>query len=90
MLFVVSPSSGVSRWQSTYVRYKGQSEGQVCQDGWDKESSQSIQEQLVMPHNPNYPPRVHTNRNNALVPNGINMKILTAPAEFAVPVKQDR
>lgn len=76
-----------NRWQSTYVRYKGQSEGQVCQDGWDKSTSLNFQEH-VMTHSGTYPTRAHLR--NGLTPTGVNMRIITAPAEFAVPVKQDR
>lgn len=79
----------VSRWQSTYVKYKGQNEGQVCQQGWDLATSQSIQDQLALANNsafPNSRSPLHT----GLAPTGINMRMVTAPAEFAAPVKQDR
>lgn len=79
----------VNRWQSTYVKYKGQTEGQVCQHGWDLETSQNIQDQLALANNSAFP----TNRNplhSGLAPTGIHMRIVTSPAEFAAPVKQDR
>ncbi|CAD7701308.1 unnamed protein product [Ostreobium quekettii] len=84
-----APLPDVGRWQSTYVRYKGQTEGQVCQHGWEQATSQQVQDQLAMASNGGFAPG-RTPLHSALAPLAINMRIVTAPAEFAVPVKQDR
>ncbi|CAD7697834.1 unnamed protein product [Ostreobium quekettii] len=84
-----APLPDVARWQSTYVRYKGQSEGQVCQQGWEQSTSVHMQEQLAMAANGGFNAG-RTTLHSPLAPLAINMRIVTAPAEFAVPVKQDR
>lgn len=75
----------VQRWQSTYVRYHGQHEGQVTQNGWELASSQAgahREETMGVTSLP-----VATAGG---LPLSIQMRITAAPAEFAVPVKQDR
>lgn len=74
----------VQRWQSTYVRYRGQQEGQVSQTGWELSASQGVQCETALPCLPYTPSSI------AGAPLGIQMRITSAPAEFAVPVKQDR
>jgi len=78
-----APMPEVQRWQSTYVRYHGQHEGQVTQSGWELTLSQAgrHREETVMAV-----PSLATGG----LPTRIAMCITAAPAEFAVPVKQDR
>ena len=61
----------------------------MCQSGWDLATSQDNQDQLALANNSAFP----TNRSplhTGLAPTAIKMWIMTAPAEFAAPVKQDR
>jgi len=79
------PMPNVHRWQSTYVRYGGQQEGQVSANGWELSSSRIVHEGVQVSGFP-----LGSTAMNCGAPTGVQMKIVTAPAEFAVPVKQDR
>ena len=79
-------SLDVQRWQSTYVRYQGQHEGQVTQNGWELTSSPLRNREETMMNLSTVP----SMSPGAALPHAIQMRIISAPAEFAVPVKQDR
>eukprot|EP00210_Caulerpa_lentillifera_P008045 g7682.t1 len=79
------PMPNVQRWQSTYVRYAGHQEGQVTANGWELNASQRVQEEMQI----SCPP-FGNSAATAGAPIAVRMKIISAPAEFAVPVKQDR
>jgi hypothetical protein len=79
----------VAAWQATYVRYKCQAAAQVTQNGWDLSTSQSYADQLAI-EEPNAYLTEESLLYNGLAPKSIHIRIVDAPAEFAVPVKQDR
>ncbi|GIL70201.1 hypothetical protein Vretimale_3493 [Volvox reticuliferus] len=74
------PFPDVDRWQTTYVRYSSSETAQAR--GWDMEccrrnlSSLGVNDHPILRHK--------------VLPDTINMRIIEAPAEFALPVKQDR
>lgn len=72
-----------------YVRYKCQPEAQVSNAGWDLSTSQRYADQLLLEEQLPY---INNNSllHNSLAPTSISLRIIEAPAEFAVPVKQDR
>lgn len=77
----------VERWQTQYVRYKTQPEAHVSGGGWDLAASRRFAEEMAgedgglleaaLLHSP-------------LSPRRVTLRVVEAPAEFAVPVKQDR
>lgn len=72
-----------------YVRYKCQPEAQVTQTGWDLAMSQRYADQLALEEQQPYLSE-ESLLYNGLAPTNIALRIVEAPAEFAVPVKQDR
>jgi len=72
-----------------YVRYKCQPEAQITNAGWDLATSQRYADQLAAEEQQNYV-REESLLYNGLAPTSISLRIVEAPAEFAVPVKQDR
>jgi hypothetical protein len=72
-----------------YVRYKCQPEAQVTQTGWDLSMSQRYADQLALEEQQPYLSE-ESLLYNGLAPTNIALRIVEAPAEFAVPVKQDR
>ncbi len=72
-----------------YVRYKSQAEAQVTQSGWELATSQRLhdssslseQQPFMNADSPLY---------SGYAPTHVNLRIIESPAEFAVPVKQDR
>jgi hypothetical protein len=81
--------AGVEKWQTMYVRYKCQPEAQVTQTGWDLSMSQRYADQLALEEQQPYLSE-ESLLYNGLAPTNIALRIVEAPAEFAVPVKQDR
>eukprot|EP00882_Tetradesmus_deserticola_P033554 GHRQ01038344.1.p1 GENE.GHRQ01038344.1~~GHRQ01038344.1.p1 ORF type:complete len:243 (+),score=65.99 GHRQ01038344.1:241-969(+) len=79
----------VEKWQTMYVRYKCQPEAQVTQSGWDLSMSQRYADQLALEEQQPYLSE-ESLLYNGLAPTNIALRIVEAPAEFAVPVKQDR
>lgn len=79
----------VEKLQSMYVRYKCQPEAQITNLGWDLATSQRYADQLAAEEQQAYV-REESLLYNGLAPTGISLRIIEAPAEFAVPVKQDR
>lgn len=79
----------VDRLQTMYVRYKCMPEAQVTQAGWDLATSQRYADQLAAEENQAYL-REESLLYNGVAPVSIALHIVDAPAEFAVPVKQDR
>lgn len=80
---------GVDKWQATYVRYKCQPEAQLTQTGWNLSTSQQYADQLAMEEHLPYLTE-ESLLYNGLAPTRIFIRILEAPTEFGVPVKQDR
>lgn len=72
-----------------YVRYKCQPEAQITNAGWDLATSQRYADQLAAEEQQAYV-REESLLYNGLAPTSISLRIIEAPAEFAVPVKQDR
>lgn len=72
-----------------YVRYKCQPEAQVTSSGWDLSTSQRFADQLALEEQQPYLSE-ESLLYNGLAPTNIALRIVEAPAEFAVPVKQDR
>jgi hypothetical protein len=72
-----------------YVRYKCQPEAQITSAGWDLATSQRYADQLAAEEQQAYV-REESLLYNGLAPTSISLRITEAPAEFAVPVKQDR
>ena len=79
----------VEKLQSMYVRYKCQPEAQITSTGWDLATSQRYADQLAAEEQQAYV-REESLLYNGLAPTSISLRIIEAPAEFAVPVKQDR
>lgn len=80
---------GVERWQTTYVRYKTQPEAAAVgpSAGWQLAESRRFAEQLAAEEG-GFP-------EDGLLYSGaaplrVALRIVEAPAEYAVPVKQDR
>lgn len=76
----------VCKWQSTYVRYCDQHEAVQTKDGWSLWTSrtapmQGFDGQRSLKSFPGF-----ENLRSCTV----NMKVIRSPAEFAIPVKQDR
>lgn len=84
---VLRTRAGCERLQTTYVRYRGKG-AIVAPQGWElnacrRNCTQLIQNQdLFVPED--HP--IYTD----FVPVSVDIKLLEAPAEFAMPVKQDR
>ncbi|EFJ50616.1 hypothetical protein VOLCADRAFT_116796 [Volvox carteri f. nagariensis] len=74
------PFPDVDRWQTTYVRYSSSETAQAR--GWNAECCRRNLHSLGVNDHPIL--RQHN------LPDAINMRIIEAPAEFALPVKQDR
>lgn len=77
----------VERWQTGYVRYKTQPEATVAHTGWELAASRRYAEKLAAEE--------AAFGEDALLYNGVaplkvTLRIVDAPAEYAVPVKQDR
>jgi hypothetical protein len=77
----------VERWQTQYVRYKTQPEAHVCGGGWELATSRRFAEELAQEESAFLE---DTLLYNGLAPCRVTLRIVDAPAEFAVPVKQDR
>jgi hypothetical protein len=77
----------VDRWQTSYVRYKTQPEAYVCQAGWELATSRKFAEKLAQEESAF---TEDTLLYNGLAPCKVSLRIVDAPAEYAVPVKQDR
>ena len=82
-------NADVDKLQSMYVRYKCQPEAQITSAGWDLATSQRYADQLAAEEQQAYV-REESLLYNGLAPTSISLRITEAPAEFAVPVKQDR
>lgn len=67
----------VSGLQKRFVRYGAESAAEVVRTGWSRTSSGLKA------------PRQHTSATAGL-PEAVSVEITRAPAEYAVPVKQDR
>lgn len=80
-----SSMPNVERWQTQYVRYKTQPEAHVSAAGWDLATSRRFSEELG-----DYEAGEDTLLYNGLAPCRVSLRVVDAPAEFAVPVKQDR
>jgi hypothetical protein len=78
----------VERWQTTYVRYKTQPEAATASSGWELPMSRRFAEKLAAESEGAF--TEDTLLYNGLAPVRVTMKIMDAPAEYAVPVKQDR
>lgn len=78
--------AGLERLQTQYVRYKRFTEAMVTQTGWDKATS--IRQHELMGGAAAH--CEHPALFSPCMPDGVNMRIVEAPAEFAMPVKQDR
>ncbi|KAG2452631.1 hypothetical protein HYH02_002865 [Chlamydomonas schloesseri] len=74
------PFPGVDRYQTSYVRY-GQAE-EALQGAWETETCRRTMAENGQDLNAFYPP--------GSLPETISLRIIEAPAEFALPVKQDR
>lgn len=72
-----------------YVRYKCQPEAQITNTGWELVTSQRYADQLAEEEQQAYV-REESLLYNGMAPTSISLRIIEAPAEFAVPVKQDR
>jgi hypothetical protein len=79
----------VEKLQSMYVRYKCQPEAQITNTGWELITSQRYADQLAAEEQQAYV-REESLLYNGTAPTSISLRIIEAPAEFAVPVKQDR
>ncbi len=79
----------VDRWQTMYVRYKCQPEAQVTPTGWGLSMSQRYADQLALEEQQPYLCE-ESLLYNGLAPISVALRIVEAPSEFAVPVKQDR
>jgi len=77
----------VGRWQTTYVRYKTQPEAHVSHAGWELATSRKFADKLAMEESAFVE---DTLLYNGLAPCRVSLRIVDAPAEYAVPVKQDR
>lgn len=81
---------GVERLQTVYVKYRRFQEAQVGGGpGWDLNTSRKNFEQVARLEQQFFMQDDHP-LFNPLAPDNITMRITEAPAEFAVPVKQDR
>lgn len=80
---------GVERWQTVYVRYKSQAEAQVTQGGWDLATSQRLHDAAAVTEQQPFLNEDHP-LYSGFAPTHVNLRIIESPAEFAVPVKQDR
>jgi len=81
---------GVERLQTSYVKYRRFQEAQVAGgNGWDLAISRRNYEQVARLEQQFFMQDDHP-LFNPLAPDNITMRIIEAPAEFAVPVKQDR
>lgn len=72
-----------------YVRYKCQPEARVTTAGWDLNVSQRYADQLAFEEQQTYLSE-ESLLYNGLAPTSVALHIVQAPAELAVPVKQDR
>ncbi|KAI8474662.1 MAG: hypothetical protein J3K34DRAFT_117375 [Monoraphidium minutum] len=82
-----APMPAVERWQTQYVRYKTQPEAHVQNGGWDLAASRRFAEALAAEEGGFAD---DTLLYDGLAPRRVAMRVVEAPAEFAVPVKQDR
>lgn len=73
--------------QTSYVRYKTQPEAYVSATGWELATSRKFAEKLAQEEGAF---TEDTLLYNGLAPVRVNLRIIDAPAEYAVPVKQDR
>jgi len=72
-----------------YSRYKNLSEAQIALNGWDLATARRNYEQIVRNEHQHFLPDDHL-LFSGVAPEAVSLKITEAPAEFAVPVKQDR
>lgn len=79
--------AGLDRLQTTYCKYKRYGEVQVAQDGWNLPMSRRVHEQLTAAGLSN---EDSSWLYGGMAPESISLRLIEAPAEFAVPVKQDR
>jgi hypothetical protein len=71
------------------VRYKSQAEAQVTQGGWDLATSQQLHNSTSLNEQQAFLSAEHP-LNSGFAPSHVSLRIVESPAEFAVPVKQDR
>lgn len=77
----------VGRWQTTYVRYKTQPEAHVSSAGWELAQSRRFAERLALEGGECAHDALLY---DGLAPTRVTLRIVEAPAEYGVPVKQDR
>jgi hypothetical protein len=83
-------NAGVEKWQTTYVRYKaGHPETQPAPNGWELAVSQRLLDQCAVSEQQRYMLKDHP-LHSGHAPTSVNLRIVEAPAEYCVPVKQDR
>ncbi|GBF88728.1 hypothetical protein Rsub_01629 [Raphidocelis subcapitata] len=78
----------VERWQTAYVRYKTQPEAAATGTGWQLAESRFFAAKLAAEDGGAF--AEDTLLYDGLAPARVTLRIVEAPAEFAVPVKQDR
>lgn len=79
-----SRSAGLEDRQHQYVRYAGQMEARKVEDGWLMSESEAAYERVYgATGGPGF------NTNNCL-PQQVQLNITSAPAEFCLPMKNDR
>eukprot|EP00798_Chlamydomonas_sp_ICE-L_P011688 gene11688-34411_t len=81
------PMPGVERLQTSYTRYKTTETAAIT--SWELSSSRKNYEQLVQSEHGHFLPEDHMLLTGG-APESIHLRIVDAPAEFGVPVKQDR
>lgn len=79
----------VKNWQTCYARYRGESEAHFASTGWELSACHRAYQQQAMTSNAVLLPETHPVFSDA-APTAISLNIVEAPAEFSVPVKQDR
>lgn len=85
--------TAVDRWQTGYVRYHRAGEAHVSQGGWSAHvSRQNIEVIARSGLDPMLPEMdsLHAMVFSPMAPEAASIRIIEAPASFALPVKQDR
>ena len=78
----------VEQWQTAYVRYKTQLEAAATGVGWQLAESRRFAEKLAAGGGSAF--AEDSLLYDGLAPARVTLRIVDAPAEYAVPVKQDR
>ena len=81
--------AGVEKLQTLYVKYSNRNAQIANRAGWELQSSRRNYEQIARTENQPFMPDDLPLFSN-LAPEYVSMRIVESPAEFAVPVKQDR